>query len=207
MALSLILLAGPGASAAVAQDDPLAGIVAALTAPLVVLGAPIAAGTELATTPSAPPGCENASIGAAELALRDVRAALACLVNAQRASDGLTALARGGSLQRTATGHSKDMVRRRFFSHSSPSGSTLLTRVRRTGYLRRARRWSLGEALAYGRGDVTASTLFRALMASPSHRAVLRDGRYRQLGVGLQRGVPEGTGAGLTVTLDFAVRR
>ncbi len=43
------------------------------------------------------------------------------------------------------------------------------------------------------------------LMASPAHRAVLRDGRYRQLGVGLRRGVPSGRGSGLTVTLDFAV--
>ncbi len=96
------------------------------------------------------------------------------------------------------------MVVNRFFGHISPTGSTLGTRVRRGGYLEDARRWLLGETLARGEGDVTSYVLFTALMGSPAHSEIIRDGRYRQVGVGLERGTSADDG-GLTVTLDFGV--
>ncbi len=51
---------------------------------------------------------------------------------------------------------------------------------------------------------VTSYALFTALMGSPAHSEIIHDGRYRQVGVGLERGTSTDDG-GLTVTLDFGV--
>lgn len=191
-----------------ARDRAVAGTaatVAARFAPIVVRGARERTSARAAAEMTE--GCENADTRTTALSLKTLRATFACLINAERSAAGIANVAAGASLQRGAVGFSREMVRKRFFGHFSPTGSTLVTRVQRTGYLRRARAWALGETLAYGTGRVSTRELVDALLASPSHRAVFRDGRYRQVGVGLRRGVPTGRGAGLTVTLDFGVRR
>ena len=150
-------------------------------------------------------GCRNAGTSARTLALSVVRAAFLCLIKAERDSRAAPVVVTDAFLQRSADAHSHDMVVNRFFGHSSSAGGLLLTRVRRAGYLDDARRWQLGETLVRGAGDVTAHSLFMALMGSPAHREVIRDGRYRQVGVGLERGTSVDEGAGLTVTLEFGV--
>lgn len=150
-------------------------------------------------------GCRNAGTSARTLALSVVRAAFLCLIDAERASRAAPAVVTDAFLQRSADAHSHDMVVNRFFGHSSSAGGLLLTRVRRAGYLDDARRWLLGETLAYGEHDVTSYALFAALMDSPAHSEVIRDGHYRQVGVGLERGTSVDKGEGLTVTLNFGV--
>lgn len=172
------------------------------------------AGTTLASTDRRKAGegartgqCGQADVSVAASSARRLRSAFLCLVNTHRASTATGGLVPAAALRRSADRHSRDMVTRGFFGHTSPGGRTLAGRVRRTGYLKHARRWKIGETLAYGGGDITPRELFAALMRSPAHRTVITDGGYRQLGVGLERGVPAGDGAGLTVTLNFGVVR
>jgi uncharacterized protein YkwD len=97
------------------------------------------------------------------------------------------------------------MVRRHYFSHVSLSGSTFLQRIKRTGYLRRARSWSAGENIAWGSGGyATPRSIVRAWMNSPPHRENILNGRFREIGLGVARGAPRGGGA--TYVNEFGYR-
>jgi uncharacterized protein YkwD len=135
------------------------------------------------------------------------RRAIACLLNAVRARNGLPGLRVNGRLARAARAHSRDMVRRRYFGHSSPGGSTMTARVRRAGYLRGARAWEVGETLAWGTGSAaTAAGIVGSWLGSAEHRAILLDPAYRQVGVGLALGLPDGERRGATLTAEFGRR-
>jgi uncharacterized protein YkwD len=95
------------------------------------------------------------------------------------------------------------MVRRHFFDHVSPSGSTLTSRVRATGYLRGSRGWSLGEAIGWGSGSLASpASIVQSWMDSPPHRAILLGRDFRDIGIGIVAGTPAGAGNGATFTLD-----
>ena len=150
--------------------------------------------------------CRKADRAVSRTGRTIARRSLLCLVNRERRARGLRRLSPSRQVRRAADRHASEMVRKRFFSHQSPSGATLVVRVRRTGWLRQARRYALGEALGFqGRGG-TPRKVFRRLMASAPHRAVLLNRGFRQIGVGVARGTPQGTRAGMTVTLDLGTR-
>ena len=67
-----------------------------------------------------------------------VRAATLCLLNVERARRDLPSLRADDALGEVATAYSEKMVRRRFFGHVCPDGSTVVSRIRtRTEYLLR----------------------------------------------------------------------
>jgi uncharacterized protein YkwD len=136
---------------------------------------------------------------------RAVRATV-CLINEARAEHGLVALRSTGALAKAATAHSRDMVRHDFFAHDSPTGSTPQERIERAGYFDGASSWAMGETIAWGSGSrATPSSIVRSWLGSPGHRAILLDGRYKDLGVGIALGAP-GRGGGATFTGDFGAR-
>ena len=75
----------------------------------------------------------------------NVRSALRCLVNVERARHGLRAVRSSSRLNTAADRHSADMVARAYFAHVSPEGASVTDRVRQTGYLGGAHDWTLGE--------------------------------------------------------------
>jgi uncharacterized protein YkwD len=136
---------------------------------------------------------------------RAIRATV-CLINEARDDHGLGALRASGSLERAATAHSRDMVLHGFFAHDSPTGSTPKERIDRAGYFDGASSWALGETIAWGSGGLaTPASIVRSWLRSPGHRAILLDGRYRDLGVGIALGAP-GRDGGATFTGDFGAR-
>lgn len=136
------------------------------------------------------------------------RRAILCLVNAERTSRGLRALRSNSALARAAARHSGDMVRRKYFSHDSPSGSSMLDRVRASGFIPRRGTWIVGENLAYGSGSLARpGAIVRSWMASPGHRANILQPRFRLMGIGIARGVPvRGVSGGATYTTNFGAR-
>jgi uncharacterized protein YkwD len=154
-------------------------------------------------------GCANASAIPSDPASRQVAAdAVLCLINNERTQRALAPVTASAQLTRAATAHSADMVRRHYFDHVTPNGVDLRKRVAKTGYLRGARRPSLGETLAWG-SDLYASPseLVKDLMSSPAHYAIITDRRYRDIGVGLALGAPmDGMGSGATLALNFGRR-
>jgi uncharacterized protein YkwD len=121
----------------------------------------------------------------------DLREATLCLMNAERTARGLGRLEAEPLLGRAAAGYARQMVRGRFFDHTSPSGSTMLARIRATRYLRDVSSWSVGENLAWGSGSLaTPRATVRAWMQSADHRANLLDRRFADVGIGVAVGAP-----------------
>jgi uncharacterized protein YkwD len=140
--------------------------------------------------------------------LAQVRAAVLCLHNRERAAHGLPALRENARLRRAAKSHSGDMVAREYFAHDSLGGPDMAERILGTGYAR-GRGWSLGENIAWGTGNLaTAAEIQRAWMNSPGHRDNILRREFREIGIGVAVGAPVGGGDdGATYTADFGVRR
>lgn len=151
-------------------------------------------------------GAQSTPVDAASL--EQARQALACLVNRERTSRGLSALRPSAKLAGAAIGHSDDMVAKKRFSHTGSDGSSLRKRLARAGYLRRSRAATIGETLAWGVGPyATPAQILESFLASPQHRRTLLYRRFREVGVGLVLGSPEkGLDSGVTATLDFGRR-
>ncbi len=140
-----------------------------------------------------------------------IRRATICLINEQRAAHGLPALRTSPQLSRAAARHTQDMVSRAYFAHTSPSGDNVVTRAQLVGYLRGALSWTVGEDIAWGTGpQATPQSIVAGWMSSPPHRANILSARYRDIGVGVARGLPVHSagvsGIGATYTTDFGAR-
>lgn len=137
--------------------------------------------------------------------LAAARPAVLCLVNAERTHRGLEPLREAPKLRAAARRFAHQMVQRQVFSHDRRG---MVRRIRRTGYLRHARHWSVGENIAWGGGPSAApAAIVRAWMASPPHRRNILDRRFRHLGIGVAGGAPVDGSGGATYVTDFGVRR
>ena len=163
----------------------------------------------MAPAAEAAPACASASAAPGAVARKALVRATLCVLNAERRSRHLRPLRLNRRLSRAARRHARDMVRRRYFSHDSLSGADFVARIRRTGYLRSARRWFVGENLAWGSGDrSTPRSIMRAWMASHGHKANILGGRFREIGIGLAYGSPSGASSpAATYATEFGLRR
>jgi len=153
-------------------------------------------------------GCENIAARAGEVSEDALAASTVCLLNVERTERGLRGLRVNGRLSAAAQRHTSDMVRRRYFSHTSRSGSDMGDRIRSQGYLSGARSWMLGENLAWGSGErSTPRSIVRAWMDSPGHRRNILTARFREIGIGVVDQAPVRTGKrGATYTTTFGSR-
>jgi uncharacterized protein YkwD len=141
--------------------------------------------------------------------LHQLRTSILCLVNRARGRHGMAPLHFDRALRRSASGLSMAMVRSGSFSHYGPHGSTLSSRVARSGYLARASSYRLAENIGAGRGRTSGSPLatVRHWLHSPGHRRNILDRRLRDFGAGVARGYPLGRSANAaTYTLDLGAR-
>ena len=175
------------------------------------LAALVALAALLAPAGAQAAGCPNANLKPTRANSEVVRTALLCLHNAERARRDLPLLRANSRLRRAAERHAEHMVGARFFDHTTPGGSTMVDRIRRTGYTSGARGWSIGENIAWGSGRLsTAAQIHRSWMNSPGHRANILQRSFREIGIGIEAGVPvrlSASTSGGTYTTDFGVRR
>jgi uncharacterized protein YkwD len=170
------------------------------------------AGVFVATVAAAPAhaACAGADVMPSSANAAKVRKATLCLLNVQRRAHGLRNLRGNRKLRHAAAGYSRLMVSQGFFSHVSPGGSTLESRVNSTHYLDGARSWRIGENIAWGTGALgTPRAIVKAWMNSPGHRENILNGTYRDIGIGITPGAPIPAGAsagGGTYTTDFGYR-
>ena len=177
-----------------------AALLAALFA--IPAGAPAQTGKTCAGADALPQGTTTAALG------ESVR----CLLNLRRASAGLGPLGGQRKLLHAANSHAKDMVDHQFVSHIGSDGSTPLSRVRRTGFLKGASFFAVGEDMAWGNSyEVTPANAVQAWMNSPVHRRNILDKRFNRIGSGVVRGEPtnggDSSGNTLTFVAVFAVVR
>lgn len=137
-------------------------------------------------------------------------ASVVARVNAVRASHGLDRLSVATGLAAAARVHTREMARTGLFQHESPDGTPFWQRVRRyygaTGF----HGWSVGETLVWESPAATASQVVTMWLESPSHRHILLDPAWREIGIGaVQDTSAPGDFDGLAatiVTADFGFR-
>jgi uncharacterized protein YkwD len=163
-----------------------------------------------APTASAGGGCVAANATTAHATKREIVRATLCQLNHTRAHHGLHRLRLNKRLSRAARRHARDMARRNYFSHDTLGGGSFLDRIRRTGYLRGAHSWIVGENLAWGsKGYCRPGTIMSMWMHSPGHRANILNSAFREVGIGIAYDAPvahAGHPAG-TYATDFGAKR
>ena len=176
--------------------------------PLAALVVVAAIAVPLASPAPAAARCAGAGADPAEVSLGKIRSATTCLINQKRKRHGLRRLRGNRDLRTAATGHSRDMVRQRYFSHYSRNGDSATDRIRATGYLWGSNRWATGENIGWGAySRAKPRRMVRAWMRSDSHRRTILRRKYRHIGVGVARGAPvKGLDRAATYTTDFGRR-
>jgi len=133
-----------------------------------------------------------------------VNQATLCLLNEQRAAQGVAPLAENAALSSASAGYSQRMVAQGFFAHESPDGGTLVDRLTGAGYIGDDDPWLVGENIGWGQGALaTPRSMVSAWMDSPGHRENLLSADYSEVGLGLALGTPVDQSWGATYTTDF----
>ena len=114
-------------------------------------------------------------------------------------------------LGRVAAGYARQMVRGRFFDHTSPGGSTMLARIRATSYLRDVTLVVGGREPRVGhrRRWPPRARWSAPGCSSAEHRANLLDRHFADVGIGVAAGAPvalEPGELGGTYVTDFGRR-
>ena len=188
------------------------GLAAALAMGLVLLpAAPASADGASEAAARAAARCADSALLPTASNLTLIRRSTLCLLNAERRARGVRSLREQSALRSAATRYAQHMVRESFFAHVSPGGSTMMSRLRETSYLRRASSYTVGENLAWGGGDrATPAATVQAWMASPGHRVNILKPRFRDIGIGVVPGAPAtavGASTSATYVTEFGRRR
>ena len=150
----------------------------------------------------------SAQPAAASVRLTAPEKAMLVLINHARASRGLHTLRVVTALERASRSHSRDMLKRDYFSHSSYSGASYSARLLSFGYSRSGCTcWKVGEIIGWGHGSAAAAgSVFRHWMKSRVHRAVILQRSFRDVGVGAAGGSLRGVTGVRMFTIDFGHR-
>ncbi len=135
------------------------------------------------------------------------RTALLHRINVVRGEHSLAPVHPSTKLRGAARRHSTDMLRRRYFAHTSPAGSTVYARIVSSGFVSGYASWLGGETLAWGTGTLAgARATVHAWMMSPEHRAILLSSQFHWIGISRECGHFEGHSGACVWTADW-VRR
>ena len=131
-------------------------------------------------------------------------------INAVRRSHGLKAVRPSPALGRAAVFHASSMARFGYFGHTSRDGTTFGARLARYYPAGRFASWAAGETLLWSSPDVTPERAVSLWLASPKHRRILLDPRWREVGLqAVHVDAAPGIFGGLELTMvvaDFGVR-
>lgn len=121
--------------------------------------------------------------------IAELEAKLHEAVNAFRRAQNLVPLERRESLDAVARAHSRDMIRRGYFSHDAPEGGSWVDRMREAGI----EGFSLaGENLGQTSRAPPTREIVRGWKRSPAHRKNLTARPVNATGIGIAR-APDGT--------------
>lgn len=132
--------------------------------------------------------CAGSQLGLDQVESPAARAAVLCLVNAERTARSLPALTEEPRLDAAAIAYARTMRDRDFFAHEGLDGSTPHGRIIAAGYPADS---AGGENLAWGtREAATPSAIVRGWMESKGHRENILRPEFRLIGIGVVRGSP-----------------
>jgi uncharacterized protein YkwD len=154
--------------------------------------------------------CQNTELMPEPGNLEQIRAAVLCLVNQERARNYELPLQISPLLEQAAQSHSEAMVSEDYFAHIAPNGETPVDRVQATGYIPNAQvGYTLGENIAWGTFELaTPSAIVAAWIASPEHLANILTSAYVETAIGIVPAAPPSLAdgqAGAIYTQEFGV--
>ncbi len=169
----------------------------------------MAAWTVVSASSASAADCGPVDTDVTGLSEPQMESSIACLINQERAANGLQPVAPNGDLRQAALSHSNEMISEGYFEHTSPAGRTFMDRIESTGYMRKARSWVVGENLVWGTGPrSTPEALVTAWMNSAPHRENLLRPSFREIGIAALPGTPESQSdlTGVTVSSEYGYR-
>ena len=177
----------------------------------VLIAGTAAVGASIATPESAlaTGGGYVEECGGGEILLSEKEKKTFALHNQIRTENDLPTLCVHPRLQEAARAHSKDMIRRDYFSHNTKGRGSFEKRLVRFGYDAKGYDYyRVGENIALGSGPAgEPENRMNAWMKSDGHRHNILNEEYREVGIGTDTGEFKGF-AGVTMyTVDFGVRR
>jgi uncharacterized protein YkwD len=126
-------------------------------------------------------GCASAAVPVSESSVKELRKAVRCLVNQERAIHGFGRLNKNKPLQQAAQKHTKTMVATDCLAHRCPDEVDLDTRLEQAGYFDGAKSWRYAENTGCG---ASAEAMVANWMNSVYHRVNILDPEFRDLGIG-----------------------
>ena len=152
--------------------------------------APNSTAATIASVLAAP--CANTELLPEAGNLPVVRSAVLCLINRERAQNGVAPLKPNAQLEQAAEGHCSELIADDYFAHVAPSGETPVDRIRDTGYIPSPDDgYVIGENLAWGTYELsTPKAIVAAWIASPEHLANILEAQYVETGIGVTPAVP-----------------
>ena len=137
-------------------------------------------------------GCSGSNRLPSAQTLEQARTATLCLLNAERAAEGLPALVADARLTRAAQLHSDDMGNRHFYSHEHPDGLSPSARVYAQGLPRYGT--TVAENIHWASGyRATPLRIMREWMDSPGHRENILRREVTHVGIGIGFVAPDPT--------------
>jgi uncharacterized protein YkwD len=174
---------------------------------LIAVALAVAATTVLATPPPAEAagGGDVRKCGGGKIFLNADEKRTFTLHNRERRDRNMRTFCVHPKLQKAARSHSKDMIRRDYFSHDTKGrNESACERIRRFGYRYRY----CAENIAWGSGPKgEPDSIMRAWMNSSGHRSNILNGKHREIGIGTHTGTFNGTRNATMYTADFGARR
>jgi uncharacterized protein YkwD len=131
---------------------------------------------------SAQAGCNKSGEPVRSITKKNARAAIGCLFNKERSAANVK---RHGDVETAAQRHSGVMASRYCYSHQCSGEPDLKERIARTGYLRGATRYRLGEVIHRLDARASARQIVNSWMNSPPHRDNIMESSFDHVGVGL----------------------
>ncbi|CAN5678958.1 hypothetical protein BH24ACT22_BH24ACT22_18940 [soil metagenome] len=129
--------------------------------------------------------------------------------NRIRRSHNLRTFCVHSKLQKAARAHSRDMIRRDYFSHDTKGRGGFDERLKRFGYTPRGYKYyTVGENIAGGNGPYgEPGKIMRGWMKSSGHRRNILNGKFRQIGIRTYTGTYKRHKGWTMYTADFGTRR
>lgn len=136
---------------------------------------------------------------------------VAAEINVVRRSHGRGRLTLSTQLTRAGEAHARELALAGYFGHDWSDGTPFGRWIRHFFPVGSARTWSAGENLQWSVQDLTPAQAVELWLASPVHRSILLDKRWRQVGLGVIRaGGAGGIYGGQSVVIaaaEFGLRR
>ena len=131
--------------------------------------------------------CAKANASPGEATTEQLGDAVLCLIGKERKNADVRRVEQNGALTNVASKHTKVMIEENCLDHRCEGEKSLNDRIVNSGYPKPGERYSFGEITGC---SLTPEAMVDAWMASRVHRKRILGNKYRDAGIGAEKGSP-----------------